>query len=102
MTRRDVVNDLYINTSLPKKYIDMILVSFFDTIKENLISGKSIYLRGFGTFLVKKRNEATRRNPKTNEKIVISPHNVAYFKPGKKLKKIDKISNQEIPLEVGK
>jgi DNA-binding protein HU-beta len=98
MTRRNVVDELYDDTGIPKKYIDLVLVNLFDTLKENLLKGDTIYLRGFGTFLIKKRKESLRRNPKTNEKIFISSHKIVYFKPGKKLQNIDACAKSSIPL----
>jgi nucleoid DNA-binding protein len=92
MTRREIVDLLSREIDIPKKYIDNIVVSFLDIIKNNLMSLDTIYLRGFGTFGIKKRNETIRRNPRTNEKIKVPGHHVVYFKPGKELKEIKKQS----------
>lgn len=90
MTRREIVDTLAKEINMPKKYIDNIIVLFLDVIKSGLFSSETIFLRGFGTFGLKKRNETLRRNPKTNEKINVPSHYVVYFKAGKDLKKIKK------------
>lgn len=92
MTRRDIIDILSDKIDIPKKYIDQIVVSFLETVKDNLFDGDTIFLRGFGTFGIKERKESVRRNPRTNEKIVIPNHHIVYFKPGKDLKEIKKNS----------
>lgn len=90
MTRRDIVDLLSTEIDIPKKYIDKVIVSFLNTVKDNLNDGETIFLRGFGTFGIKERKESIRRNPRTNEKITIPRHKIVYFKPGKDLKEIKK------------
>ena len=54
-----------------------------DTIKSNMIKGENIYLRGFGTFLLKKRAEKTGRNISKNTTVKIPAHMIPAFKPAK-------------------
>ena len=90
MTRRNLVDMLSMEVKMPKKNIDEVIVSFLNTLKDSLHKGETIFLRGFGTFGIKKRKESVRRNPRTNEKIVIPHHSIVYFKAGKDLKEMRK------------
>ena len=54
-----------------------------DVIKDSLANGDNVYLRGFGSFIVKKRAEKTGRNISKNETIIIPAHNIPAFKPAK-------------------
>jgi DNA-binding protein HU-beta len=57
--------------------------AFMDTIKGSLVKGKNVYLRGFGSFIVKKRAEKTARNISKNTTIIIPEHFIPAFKPAK-------------------
>ena len=54
-----------------------------DSVKESLTEGKNVYLRGFGSFIVKERAEKTGRNISKNQSIIIPAHNIPAFKPAK-------------------
>jgi len=57
--------------------------SLMETVKDSLQEGKNVYLRGFGSFVVKKRAAKTARNISKNTSIVIPAHNIPFFKPAK-------------------
>jgi len=63
-----------------------------ETVKDSLVGGKNVYLRGFGSFVVKKRAEKTARNISKNTTIIIPAHNIPSFKPAKSF--VSKVKNQ--------
>lgn len=88
VTKYDLVESVYQNTNCEKKLIQDIVEQLFEELKSALKSGKTIELRGFGTFeprLRKGRSKA--RNPKTGEQLSVAPHYVAAFRSGQELKK---------------
>ena len=63
MTKADIINEITINTGIAKKDVTVIVESFMDAIKDSLLDRKeNVYLRGFGSFIVKHRAEKTARN----------------------------------------
>lgn len=87
ITRTDLIEKIYSNTKFEKNDVQKIVVQFLDLIKSSLEDGKTVELRGFGTFeprLRKGRDKA--RNPKTGEKVSVKPHYVAAFRAGRELK----------------
>lgn len=54
-----------------------------DTVKDSLVDGKNVYMRGFGSFIIKKRAEKTARNISKNTIMIIPEHNIPSFKPSK-------------------
>lgn len=89
MTKADVVNEIAKNTGLDKASILRTIESFMEVIKESLGKNENVYLRGFGSFIVKTRAEKTARNISKNTTIIIPAHNIPSFKPSKAFK-IDK------------
>jgi integration host factor subunit beta len=86
-TKADIVDSLYEKTGLSRKEIRIIVELFIDEIKNALVRGRAIELRGFGTFVVKVRKGRSKaRNPKTGESIKIHPHGIASFRAGQELK----------------
>jgi len=57
--------------------------SFMDTVKDNMTKGENVYLRGFGSFIIKKRAKKTGRNISKNTSVVIPAHNIPAFKPAR-------------------
>ena len=87
ITKKELVEEIYKNTNLPKKEILLVIDSLFTEIKNALCNGSSIELRQFGTFEIKARaGRKNARNPKTGEKLSSEPHCVASFKAGQELK----------------
>jgi DNA-binding protein HU-beta len=83
MTKADIVNEISKNTGIEKITVQKAVEAFMDTIKGSLVKGKNVYLRGFGSFIVKKRAEKTARNISKNTTIIIPEHFIPAFKPAK-------------------
>jgi DNA-binding protein HU-beta len=83
MTKADIVNEISKNTGIEKATVQRTVEAFMDTVKDSLVDGKNVYLRGFGSFIVKERAEKTARNISKNTTIIIPAHNIPAFKPAK-------------------
>jgi len=83
MRKADLVNKIADKTGVPKVDTLVVIESFIKEIKESLKEGENVYLRGFGSFIVKTRAEKIGRNIKKNTAIVIPAHNIPAFKPAK-------------------
>jgi len=83
MTKADIINKISATTGLPKKDVAATVEAFMDTIKGSLLEKENVYLRGFGSFVVKHRAEKTARNISKNTTIVIEAHDFPSFKPAK-------------------
>ncbi len=83
MTKADIVNEIARNTGIEKVAVQKTVESFMETVKDSMIAGNNVYLRGFGSFIVKKRAEKTARNISKNTTIIIPAHNIPAFKPAK-------------------
>lgn len=83
MTKADIVNEIARKTGIEKVIVQKTVESFMTTIKDSLVNGENIYLRGFGSFIIKERAEKTARNISKNTTIVIPAHKIPSFKPSK-------------------
>lgn len=83
MTKADIVAEISKRTGLDKNSVMLTVEAFMDTVKENLINNENVYLRGFGSFILKKRAQKTARNISKNTTIIIPEHNIPAFKPAK-------------------
>jgi len=83
MTKADIVNEISKTTGIEKVAVQKTVEAFMSTIKDSLVSGENVYLRGFGSFIVKQRAEKTARNISKNTTIIIPKHNIPAFKPAK-------------------
>jgi DNA-binding protein HU-beta len=83
MTKADIVNEISKNTGIEKVTVQKAVEAFMDGIKSSLETGNNVYLRGFGSFVVKKRAEKTARNISKNTTIIIPEHFIPSFKPAK-------------------
>jgi len=83
MRKADLVNVIAQKTGVPKVDVLVTLEQFFKEIKNSLEEGENVYVRGFGSFIVKKRAKKIGRNIKKNEAIVIPAHNIPAFNPSK-------------------
>jgi len=83
MTKADIVNEISKNTGIEKVTVQKTVEAFMETIKTSLAKNKNVYLRGFGSFIVKQRAEKTARNISKNTTIIIPAHNIPSFKPSK-------------------
>ena len=83
MTKADIVNGISRTTGIEKAAVQTTVEAFMEAIKGSVIDGKNVYLRGFGSFVVKKRAEKTARNISKNVTIKIPEHFIPSFKPSK-------------------
>jgi DNA-binding protein HU-beta len=83
MRKADLVNKISDKTGVPKVDVLVSLESLFKEIKDSLKKGENVYIRGFGSFIVKKRAKKVGRNIKKNVAIEIPEHYVPSFKPAK-------------------
>ncbi len=83
MTKADVIAEISSKTGIEKKDVSDTLENFFEVVKENLSKQENIYIRGFGSFINKKRAKKIARNISLNTAITIDEHYVPSFKPAK-------------------
>ena len=83
MTKADIIREISQKTGVDKTTVLTTVETFMEGIKDSLAQGENVYLRGFGSFIVKKRAQKTARNISKNITIVIPEHNVPVFKPAK-------------------
>lgn len=83
MRKADLVNQISDKTGVPKVDTMVVIETLLKEIKDSLKNGDNVYLRGFGSFIVKERAEKIGRNIKKNTAIVIPAHNIPAFKPAK-------------------
>lgn len=83
MTKADIVNEIARNTGIDKFTVLTTVEAFMEAVKDSLSKEENVYLRGFGSFIVKKRAEKTARNISKNTTIIIPAHNIPAFKPAK-------------------
>lgn len=83
MTKADIVNEISRSTGLDKAAVLATVEKFMDVVKDSMANGENVYLRGFGSFIVKTRKEKTARNISKNTTIIIPEHKVPSFKPAK-------------------
>jgi DNA-binding protein HU-beta len=83
MTKADIVNEISKSTGIEKITVQKSVEAFMEVVKESLTKEKNVYLRGFGSFIVKKRAKKTARNISKNTTIIIPEHFIPAFKPAK-------------------
>jgi len=83
MTKADIVNEIAKNTGIEKITVQKSVEAFMESVKDSLVANQNVYLRGFGSFIVKKRAQKTARNISKNTTIVIPEHFIPSFKPSK-------------------
>ena len=83
MTKADIVNEVAKAPGMEKIAVQNVIESFMESVKESLAKDKNVYLRGFGSFVVKKRAKKTARNISKNTTLIIPAHNIPAFKPAK-------------------
>lgn len=97
MTKAEIVSSIARKTGLDKDAVLTVVENFMATVKDSLVNGEEVTLRGFGTFNVKARAKKTARNI-TKDKVVIVPaHNIPFFKPCDSFKEMlaPELTNQE-------
>ena len=95
LTKKEIVNSIYMKLGLSKRILDIILEDILNIIFENLKKNKKVKISNFGTFEVRYKKQRSGRNPKTKETKIISARNVVLFKPSKEFKKFININNDK-------
>lgn len=83
MTKAEIVNEVAKSTGIEKVAVQNVVEAFMDSVKDSLAKGNPVYLRGFGSFIVKHRAEKAARNITKNTTMTIPTHDVPAFKPAK-------------------
>lgn len=83
MTKAEIVSEIAKSTGIDKATVLTTVEKFMETVKDSLANNENVYLRGFGSFIVKTRSEKTARNISKNTTIIIPKHNIPAFKPAK-------------------
>lgn len=86
MTKADIVSEIAKTTGIDKVAVLSVVEQFMSVVKDSLAHGENVYLRGFGSFIVKQRAEKTARNISKNTTLVIPAHNIPAFKPANTFK----------------
>ena len=95
VTKADIINEIAEKTGVDKADVTASVEAFFSVVKNSMASGNNLYIRGFGSFINKKRKKKIARNISRNTALVIEEHYVPSFKPAKifvnKIKNSDKV-----------
>lgn len=83
MTKAEIVSEIASKTGIDKREVLMVVESLMDTIKTTMANGEEVFLRGFGSFIIKRRAEKTARNISKNTTMIVPAHNIPAFKPAK-------------------
>ena len=92
MTKEDLIAKISEETGLERNEVSRAVESMMDFIKTSLTNGQNVYLRGFGSFVVRERKQKTGRNISKNTTIIIPAHNIPSFKPAKVF--VDQVKNK--------
>jgi len=83
MTKAEIVTEISNKTGIEKITVQHTVEAFMEAVKKSMVNGENVYLRGFGSFVIKERAEKTGRNISKNTTIIIPAHNIPAFKPAK-------------------
>lgn len=83
MTKAELAKEIASKTGLEKKYVVVIIESLMDTIKTSMAEGEEVFLRGFGSFIIKHRANKTARNISKNTTVIVPAHDIPAFRPAK-------------------
>lgn len=86
MTKADLIKEIAGKTGVDANAVSTIVEAMMTSIKENMAQGEEVFLRGFGSFTLKKRAEKTARNITKNTTVIVPAHNIPFFKPAPNLK----------------
>ena len=93
LTKKDLVNLIYMQLGFSKQISESLVEDFFSTIVLNIKSEKKLKLSKFGTFIIRQKKSRIGRNPKTKESKIISSREVVLFKPSKEFKELINLKN---------
>ena len=94
LTKKELVNTIYMQVGFSKQISEHLIDEFFSLITLNLKEEKKIKLTNFGTFFIRSKKSRIGRNPKTKEAKIISDRNVVLFKPSKEFKEFINLKNE--------
>lgn len=83
MTKAEIVNEVAKNTGIEKIAVQAVVESFMECVKDSIAKGNPVYLRGFGSFIIKHRAQKAARNITQKTTMTIPAHNIPAFKPAK-------------------
>ena len=86
LTKKDIVNSIYMQVGFSKKISETLLDDIFQIILKNIISENKVKIAKFGTFTLRRKKQRIGRNPKTKKTEIITERNVILFKPSNELK----------------
>ena len=86
MTKAELINEIAIKTGYDKRTIGLIVESAIDNVKGSLVKGEPIYLRGFGSFILKTRKAKVARNIRAKSTVDVPEHSIPYFKASNEFK----------------
>ncbi len=94
MTKAEIIAEISSKTGIEKLDVQEAVEAFFKVVKTSMVEGENVYVRGFGSFVVKKRATKTARNISKNTAIIIPEHFVPSFKPAKVF--VEKVKNGNV------
>lgn len=83
MTKADIIAEISNATGLPRKDVTAVVEGFMASVKNSLLKKEAVYLRGFGSFIIKHRAQKTARNILQNTTMIVEAHDLPSFKPAK-------------------
>ena len=83
MTKAEIVNEVAKTTGIEKSTVLAVVENFTEVVKESLVAGNPVYLRGFGSFIIKHRAQKAARNITRKTTMTIPAHDIPAFKPAK-------------------
>lgn len=81
MTKAEIVNEISKSTGLERAAVLAVVENFMTVVKDAIAGGDNVYLRGFGTFAIKRRADKVARNISKNTQVIVPAHNIPTFKP---------------------
>ena len=98
MTKADIINKISKEKGVDKLQTTIVLEAFMDVVKEKMIDGNNVYLRGFGSFILKRRKQKLARNISKNTTLIIPEHDIPAFKPCKDYQNLNIIKSRSLIL----
>ena len=95
LTKKDLVNLIYMQLGFSKQISESLIDEFFNSLILNIQKEKKLKISNFGTFLIREKKKRLGRNPKTKEEKIIKSRNVVLFKPSKEFKRLVNLKNDE-------
>lgn len=86
MTKAEIVQQISRQTGIESHVVMQVVEGMMESIKNSMIDGENVYLRGFGSFIIKRRAKKTARNISKNTTIIVTAHDIPVFKPSKSFK----------------